>query len=571
MITFTKIKWKNLLSTGNVFTEIILNKNKNTIILGSNGSGKSTILDALTFGLFGKAFRNINKPQLLNTINNKDLVVELYFNIGTNKYKIIRGIKPNVFEVYMNDKLLNQSAESKDYQEILEKQILKVNYKSFCQVVLLGSATFQPFMQLSKGQRREVIEDLLDLQIFTSMNAILKDKISVNNNNIQLCTNTQKLAEQKIQLIKDHKKQLETNNEQIIIEKTNLIKTINEDISKIRVDIDILMKNIQDLTNKLKTENNIKKKLKELEILKHKIDINISTIENDIEFFNKHDDCPTCKQTIDEQFKLKYIKEKNNDEKTIKDGLVKLNKEIEKTNKKINEFNSIREEISNLKLEQYNLNNKVSYLSDKIKQYEKDILLLTNNNNNTNDDKILELEKELEETKVNYNELMQNKNIYSSASILLKDNGIKAIIIKQYVPIINKLINKYLSALDFFVQFELNEEFEENIKSRYRDDFTYSSFSEGEKMKINLAILFTWRAVAKLRNSINTNLLIMDEIFDSSLDLNGTEEFMKLLNDLNDDTNTFIISHKKDQLLDKFENVITFEKKKNFSKITKGV
>lgn len=571
MIYFTKIKWKNFLSTGNIFTEIVLNKNKNTLIIGENGSGKSTLLDALTFALFGKAFRNINKPQLLNTINRKDMVVELYFNIGSNHYKIIRGIKPNIFEVYMNDVLLNQSAESKDYQEILEKQIIKVNYKSFCQVVVLGSATFQPFMQLAKGQRREVIEDLLDLQIFTNMNSILKNKISLNNEDINQCVLKQNLIEQKIKLIQEHLLELEKNNTEIIEEKKLLLNNVISDIEKYDQTFIDNNNEIKLLKSKIKSESKIKTKIKEIEKLKNKIEVNLSLIQNEIDFFNNHKDCPTCKQSIEESFKDKILNDKILKKEEIDDGLKKLFVEYKKTNDKLTTINSIIDKINNLELEEFKIKNKLSHLKDKKEQLENEIKKLQHVTRNENDTRISDLEIELKGVNATYKELIDLKNIYNASSLLLKDNGIKSRIIKQYIPVINKLINKYLSSLDFFVQFELNEEFEETIKSRYRDVFSYASFSEGEKMKINLAILFTWRAIAKLRNSINTNLLIMDEVFDSSLDSNGVEEFIKILNDMTGDSNTFIISHKRDQLLDKFENVIKFEKKKNFSKINKGV
>lgn len=567
MILFTKIRWRNFLSTGNIFTEIVLNNKKNTLIIGENGSGKSTLLDALTFALFGKAFRNINKPQLINSINKKDALVELYFNIGSNKYKIIRGIKPTVFEVYMNDNLLNQSAESKDYQEILEKQILKVNYKSFCQVVVLGSATFQPFMQLSKGQRREVIEDLLDLQIFTSMNSLLKNKISVNADNINDCILKQNILEQKIVLIKDHLKQIQSDNTELIEEKNVLLKKITDEYETIEKNIVVLDDEINVLKTKVKTEKALKEKSRQLDQLRHKIEANLNVINNDILFFNNHEDCPTCKQSIEHSFKQKIVSEKDIQKGEIEDGLNKLSKEYEKLSKKIQTVSDINSKLNDLTFQQYTLNSKLTSLLEKKDQTYKDIEKLKIKTSTVNDDKISELEADLNNVNKVYTELSNEKNLYNAASILLKDNGIKSRIIKQYVPIMNKLINKYLSALDFFVHFELNEEFEEILKSRYRDEFSYSSFSEGEKMKINLAILFTWRAIAKLRNSINTNILIMDEVFDSSLDSNGIDEFLKMINDITSDTNVVIISHKTDQLYDKFDKVIQFKKVKNFSRI----
>lgn len=567
MLLFEKIRWKNLLSTGNIFTEISFNKYKTTLIVGDNGSGKSTLLDALTFVLFGRPFRKINKPQLLNSINKKDMIVEIYFSIGSSKYKIIRGIKPNIFEVYQNNKLLNQSSESKDYQEILEKQILKVNYKSFCQVVVLGSATFQPFMQLTTGQRREVIEDLLDLQIFTSMNTLLKSKILDNSQNIIKEDSNKKLIEEKIKLIKLHIKDIKSNSDQLIEEKKNRINETLNSIQQLNESKNDISEKLKKLNKKIVSESKIKTKLKELESLKYKIEANLVLIKKDLQFFIDNDDCPTCKQTIDKEFKLKSIENKEKEHKEINDGLKLLYDNYNKTDIKLKEILETNKKINELNLEEYRISNKITTLNDYISDLEKEISQQKNINNNDNENKIKNLDLELNQTTIRLVNLNETKITYSSTSILLKDSGIKARIIKQYVPIINKLINKYLSGLDFFVKFELDEEFNETIKSRHRDEFSYSSFSEGEKMKINLAILFTWRAVAKLRNSINTNILIMDEVFDSSLDSNGTEEFIKLLNNLTNDTNTFIISHKKDQLIDRFDNIIRVEKKKNFSKV----
>lgn len=567
MIVFRKIKYKNFLSTGNIFTEISLDKHNTTLIVGDNGSGKSTVLDALTFGLFGKPFRKINKPQLLNTITRKDMVVEIEFSIGSNSYKIIRGIKPNIFELYKNNVLLNQSAESKDYQEILEKQIIKVNFKSFCQVVVLGSATFQPFMQLSSAQRREVIEDLLDLQIFTVMNALLKNKISDNNQKLSECLNNKKLIEEKIKLIKEHLIELQNNNEQIIEEKKQRIEDAKKEIGSITEFNEKVLEQIKELVDKTTDEKKLKNKLAKLEQFKYKIHANLSVLKKDIDFFTNNDNCPTCKQLIEVKFKEQSVTEKQEEIKTIQEGLVLLEEQYNSINNSIKEINQNISKINSLKLEESRYNTKLSSLTDYIKELDKDIKNLITDKKQDTDIKITDLEEELEKISINYSSLNNHKGILNAANILLKDGGIKAKIVKQYVPIINKLINKYLSSLDFYIQFELNEEFKETIKSRYRDEFSYESFSEGEKMKINLAILFTWRAVAKLRNSINTNLLIMDEVFDSSLDSNGTDEFLKLLNNLTKETNTFIISHKTDQLIDKFENVIKFQKKQNFSKV----
>lgn len=567
MILFKKIRWKNFLSTGNIFTELDLNSNNTTLIVGENGAGKSTLLDALSFALFGKPFRKVNKPQLLNTITQKQLVVEVEFNIGSNEYKIVRGIKPNIFEVYQNDKLLNQSAEMKDYQEILEKSIIKVNHKSFCQVVILGSATFQPFMQLSAYQRREIIEDLLDLQIFTTMNSLLKDKILINSEGLQSSSAEKKLIEEKIVLIKEHLTELQNNNEKLIDDKKARIIETNEQIQKLNDEYWVYENKRKELEESLADEEAVSKKMNKLSQLKHQIEANLGILNKEVGFFHKYDNCPTCKQQIDEKFKAEAIDTKESEIKKIQDGLEKLGEEYEKANSRINELMEIHADINSNKLEISRIKTKISSLIEYRETLDEEIKNIGKKTAQEEDNKVPELEKNLKEVEKKYNDLMEDRNILNIASNLLKDGGIKAKIIKQYIPVINKLINKYLSAMEFMCQFELDEEFNETIKSRYRDVFSYSSFSEGEKMRINLAILFTWRAIAKLRNSINTNILIMDEVFDSSLDSNGTEEFLKILNNLTSDTNTFIISHKTDQLYDKFSKVIKFEKHKNFSRI----
>ena len=567
MIIFKKLRWKNFLSTGNVFTEIILNEHNTTLIVGENGAGKSTMLDALSFALFGKAFRKINKPQLLNSITLKGLVVEVEFSIGVNNYKIIRGVKPTVFEVYQNGNLLNQSAEMKDYQEILEKQIIKVNHKSFSQVVVLGSATFQPFMQLSSSQRRDIIEDLLDLQIFTTMNALLKDKVQLNNEHIVKNNNNRKLIEEKLKLITEHLAEMQSNNEQLILEKKsrieetdNLIGVLNDEYWKYENKRQELMESIED-------EPKISKRINQLGQLKHKIEAKRALIKEDLSFFKNHDGCPTCKQVIDLEFKTKTVSNKNTELNEMENALEKLIEQYEETNDRLNGIVEVHMDINNNRMEIQRVKTKTNSLIEYRDTLEEEIKNISKKVAVQDDTKILDLEKEMNDLKKSFNELNDDRLVLTAASSLLKDGGIKARIIKQYVPVINKLINKYLSSMDFFVQFELNEEFNETIKSRFRDEFSYASFSEGEKMRINLAILFTWRSIAKLRNSISTNLLIMDEVFDSSLDSNGTEEFLKILNNLTSDTNTFIISHKTDQLYDKFSKVIKFEKHKNFSKV----
>jgi len=567
MINFEILRWKNFLSTGNIFTEINLNTHNNTLIVGENGAGKSTILDALTFVLFGKPFRKINKPQLLNSINQKQLVAEIEFSIGKNNYKIVRGIKPVVFEVYMNGNLLNQSAEMKDYQEILEKQILKMNYKSFCQVVVLGSASFVPFMQLSAGQRREIIEDLLDLQIFTTMNSLLKTKVMDNSEKISSMNSERKIIESKIELTKKHMLEIQNNNENIINEKKIIIKETIENINKLTEKYDELNIVVERLQNKVEDNDKITKKINQLSKLRHQIEAKIAVLNKDIDFFKKHENCPTCRQPIEEEFRNKQINEKEENINETEIGLKKLVEEYESADNKLSQIMKINHEIRSNEMELIKIKTNIQSLEKYNKQLKSDISQIKEKYTNDGDNKIVEFEKSFKKIESNLKELNEEKNLLSAAAVMLKDGGIKAKIIKQYVPIINKLINKYLSAMDFFVQFELDEEFNETIKSRYRDEFSYASFSEGEKMRINLAVLFTWRAIAKLRNSVSTNLLILDEVMDSSLDSNGTEEFLKILNNLTSDTNTFIISHKTDQLYDKFEKIIKFEKFKNFSRI----
>lgn len=544
-----------------------LDKHNTTLIVGENGAGKSTILDALSFALFGKPFRKVNKGQLVNTITRKDSVVEIEFSIGQNNFKIIRGMKPNLFEVYQNGALVNQSAEMRDYQEILEKQILKINHKSFCQVVVLGSATFQPFMQLPTGQRREIIEDLLDLQIFTTMNVLLKNKVTLNKEMIADVNSDQRVAREKMKLMREHMMEMQNSNDKIVEEKRERIEQAFEDIHQVSRQVTILTQELTEMEDQVTDEQAISAKMRKLDNLRHQIEANKKLIKSEVEFFRSHDNCPTCKQEIDEKFKCDTVEQKTNQINEIEDGLIKLSDQYNELAQKIDEMMEVRSHINSKKMEIHQLTSRINSLYDYKSQLEDEIKSIKKDFEKQDEGKIQDLEDELARLELELKELEDDRTVLTAASVLLKDGGIKSKIIRQYIPIINKLINKYLSAMDFFVQFELDEEFNETIKSRFRDEFSYASFSEGEKMRINLAILFTWRAVAKLRNSINTNLLIMDEVFDSSLDSNGTEEFMKILNQLTTDTNTFIISHKGDQLVDKFSNVIKFEKHKNFSRI----
>jgi DNA repair exonuclease SbcCD ATPase subunit len=537
-----------------------------TLIIGQNGAGKSTILDAITFGLFGKPFRKVNKGQLVNSITKKNSVVEVEFSIGTVSYKIIRGIKPNVFEVYQNDKLLNQSAEMKDYQEILEKQILKVNLKSFCQVVILGSATFQPFMQLSGSQRREVIEDILDLQIFTTMNLLLKDKINNNNDEIYKKSAEKKLVQSKIDMTKEHIKELNSNNDKLIEEKNELILETKNKIIGFRKTYDSVEAAIQQMSSEISNSDSVKKKIDKLKQLKLQIQAKVENLNDNNEFFNDNDNCPTCKQVITESHKTSIIDSNNDKIKELNDGLDKLADEYETVKNQLDDILKIQNNIQDLNMQKIEANANIKSLEQYIDQLNKELNTINESKKDESDDKVVEFENELQELSKTYNFLVEDMQILTAASNLLKDSGIKAKIIKQYVPIINKFITKYLSAMDFFVQFELNEEFNETIKSRFRDDFSYASFSEGEKQKIDLALLFTWRAIAKLRNSVSTNLLIMDEVFDSSLDITATDYLMNIIRDVAKDSNIIVISH-KEHMNEKFSNVIKFTKHKNFSAI----
>ena len=571
MIIFQKVRWKNFLSTGANFTEINFQKSPNTLIIGHNGAGKSTILDALCFGLFGKPFRKINKPQLLNSINQQACVVEIEFVIGKKQYKVIRGIKPNVFELYLGDKLLDQDAKAKDYQEFLEKFILKINYKSFTQVVILGSASFVPFMQLSPVDRRAIIEDLLDIGIFSSMNGIVKEKMSEikdvsTKNKYEMDLTSERINFQK-QSIEEHK----TRNDAEIVKKKSEINASIDQNFKLQRDIELIQKHIDVLQKKIEDKLSVEKKSKKLLQLESKIETNIKKNEKDIAFYEEHDNCPTCKQDIAGEFKSEQVTERKSKVVTQREGLTEISEEIAKANKRLEEINGIIKHISEHNNEIVKHTSTISAVHAFINKLQREVEALSAHKDTLEEDnaKLRELREELGVLVKKQEELALEKQYYEFAGSLLKDTGIKTKIIRQYLPVMNKLINKYLTAMDFFVNFNINENFEETIKSRHRDEFSYANFSEGEKMRIDLALLFTWRQIAKLKNSTNTNLLILDEVFDSSLDTVGTEEFLKLLHEMGTDTNVFVISHKGDQLFDKFRSVIKFEKKNNFSQVAK--
>jgi len=570
MIVFRYVRWKNLLSTGNYFTEIKLDNNQNTLVVGENGSGKSTMLDALCFGLFGKAFRNINKPSLLNSINSKDCVIEIEFDTNNKSYKVVRGIKPNVFEIYQNGELLNQDAAARDYQEILEKTILKLNYKSFTQIVILGSASFTPFMQLSSSDRRAIIEDLLDIQIFSTMNGILREKLSGNKD----LTTTKKydidLSQQKYELQEKYIKELKQNNDDKVKEYDEEVRSNQIVIQTLHDETANLITEVATHQTSVEEKTSVENKLKTITKLESQIESTVSKYRKDISFFQHNDDCPTCRQTIAIGFKETEIANLTTKAAECEHGLSELEKKLLVEQDKLNTITEVQKKIQALQIKIATNNTSITETNKYITKLQKQIEELKQLKvvSEKEQQELKELKDSLSLLQEELRVLIQEKTYYEVASGLLKDTGIKTKIIKQYLPIINKLVNKYLASLDFFVNFNLDESFKETIKSRHRDEFTYNNFSEGEKQRIDMALMLTWRAVAKLKNSSNTNLLILDEVFDSSLDTTGTEELMKILHML-DGVNLFVISHKGDILQDKFSNVIKFEKVKNFSRILK--
>jgi DNA repair exonuclease SbcCD ATPase subunit len=569
MILFEKLRWKNVLSTGNSFTEITLNKHKSCLMIGENGAGKSTILDALCFVLYGKPFRKINKAQLINSINGKGLVVEIEFKVGKRSYHIKRGIKPNLFEIYVDGTLIDQLSDAREYQEMLEKQILKLNFRSFSQIVILGSASYTPFMQLSAAHRREIIEDLLDIQIFSTMNVLLKDKLSVNKIRATDVDYIIKASADKIELYKKHIVELQQNNDDLIKQKTQQVEKLTKQINDASASSSTIQQQIDDLQQSIADHKKITDRLSKITTLSRQIDNKFDKLKKDAEFFHTHNDCPMCRQGIADHHKSSIIEQSQLQLKEIETGRTKVLEEISTLNARLDEINAVSAQITTKNRSVSDTNVQIQTWNTFITAIEQEIEDLKQNTKQIDDNttEVNELKKTLKGALEEKTTLSNERNLYDVASLLLKDGGIKTKIIRQYVPIINKLINKYLAAMDFFVNFELNDNFEETIKSRFRDEFTYASFSEGEKLRIDLALLFAWRAVAKLRNSASTNLLIMDEVFDSSLDNSGTDEFLKILNSVASDTNTFIISHKGDQLFEKFEHVIKFAKVKNFSQI----
>jgi DNA repair exonuclease SbcCD ATPase subunit len=568
MITFHTIRWKNFLSTGNVFTEIKLDAHQNTLIVGENGAGKSTILDALTFALFGKPYRNINKPLIVNSINGKECLVELEFTAGAKRYTVKRGIKPNVFEIWYNDTMLHQDARAKDYQDMLERMILKMNYKSFTQIVILGTASFTPFMQLKAADRREVIEDLLDIQIFSNMNAVVKDRLAIIKNQMTEYKIRLEAVKEKIDLHKKHLEELKRNNQEMIDAKKVEIENAKHQLIEFeqeqrdhQVKIDALLMQIGD-------ESNFKSKHQKLTTLEARIDSNKKKIEKELDFYVSNDSCPTCKQAIEKTHKTTMMGECTHKLVEFERGLIKLQEEQNAVIQRLREIAEINSRIQSIGRDIANTTTSISHTRRYINLLEQEVDRLTGSGVGSGEshDQSKELFEELTGYIEKRKKATEEKQYLDVAAHLLKDGGIKTKIIKQYLPIINKLVNKYLAAMDFFVNFTIDEEFNEVIRSRHRDDFSYENFSEGEKQKIDLALLLTWRSIARMKNSVNTNLLVLDETFDSSLDTKGTDALLEILHQMPDNTNIFVISH-KDQLHDKFNNSLRFEKKQNFSRI----
>ena len=567
MIHFENVRWKNFLSTGNNFTEIQLDRNSTTLIIGENGAGKSTILDALCFGLFGKPFRNINKPQLLNSVNGSAALVEVEFRIGTKKVKVVRGIKPNIFEIHVNGKLYNQDANSRDYQKYLEQQILKLNYRSFTQVVILGSSTFIPFMQLKSKHRREVVEEILDIQIFSLMNMLLKQKLKTISDDMREADYHYSLTGEKISLQEKYIADVEQNREKIIKEKTFLIAGNEEDIFKKRSRISDIEDDTSAMHDKISNSAKIEEKFNKLKDIQSQLKEKHRAHSKLINFFENNEDCPTCQQHIDESFKDDMVEKENSKSEKLNSGIKELLEELKQTQAKVNIINEVNQNIQVNRVEIAKENSSLVQLEKFNATLQSEISGLECGKVNKGDhEKLNELKETLSGFDMQKAKLREEQTYSEAARNMLQDTGINTKVIKQYLPIMNRLINTYLTSMEFYVNFTLNENFEETIKSRYRDEFTYASFSEGEKMRIDLALLFTWRAVAKMKNSTNTNLLILDEIFDSSLDGTGTDEFLKILNTLGDE-NVFVISHKQDALADKFRSTIKFEKIKNFSHV----
>nr|BDD45189.1 hypothetical protein 33 [bacterium] len=570
MIVFDRIRWKNFLSTGNNFTEVNFQDAQTNLILGTNGSGKSTILDALTFSLYNKPFRKINKPQLVNSVNEKECLVEVEFSIGSREYKVIRGIRPNIFEIWVDGKVQDQDAAAADQQKKLEESILKLNYKSFTQTVILGSATFVPFMQLTSSNRRDIVEDLLDIKIFSTMSSILKDRMRRTNELIREFSIKKDMIEDKIEMQENFIKDIEKSGRERIQKKESNIESLDGEILTLTEENESLMTRIDtELKPKLENLNNSKKTLKKLNTIKAKLEQKIQNLVSEHQFFQENSVCPTCTQSIEEQFRLDKIVDIEENSKELNDGYKELEEAINVEQEKDQKFLTYSTEINRLNNDISTNNVKVTGLNRQIRTLRNEVQEITNQIQNRNSEKcVLEgLIKDLSKTEESSAQEREQSTYYEFAHSLMKDGGVKSKIIKKYLPVMNQQINKYLQMMDFYINFTLDEEFKEVIKSPVHEDFSYESFSEGEKMRIDLALLFTWRDITKMRNSASTNLLILDEIFDSSLDDAGTEFFTKIIRYVIQDAHVFVISHKTDGIIDQFDRVMRFDKVKGFSKL----
>ena len=569
MIIFKEVRYKNLLSSGNKFTTIKLNDAQSTLILGENGAGKSTLLDALCYALYGRGFRNLKRDLLINSINQKELLVELDFTIGKKDYKLIRGAKPNKFEIWCNDILINQDASVRDYQDHLESNILKMSYRSFTQVAILGSANFTPFMQLRAKDRRKLVEDLLDITIFTTMMQLLRKRKS--NHALDIKENQHEIAilEERINGLNSQLDALRENRDEKIYKFESTISQTQTNIDKLLGEVDEKTQNVVEKTRLIKDKDSTEDRLKQKTDLETQLERARKKALEDIEFYENNDNCPTCKQGLDHEHKQKHIQEKSAKIDEIKEAVSTIDSQIEQLHDRIQSINTVQDEIESIQREIGLSQTEIVSNQKYIQKLRKEIEELEEEKEGNTDahSQVEKCEDDLHTLLKKKQHLADHGHYLEIGTLLLRDQGVKERIIKQYVPIMNKLINKYLAQLEFYVGFELDESFDETIKSRFRDVFKYENFSQGEKMRIDLALLFTWRAVARMKNSVNTNLLVLDEVFDSSLDAAGTDEFMKMLNTLTEKTNAFIISHKGDILYDKFESVIRFEKYKNFSRI----
>ncbi len=569
MILFEKVRWKNFLSTGNQYTEINFTEYDTNLIIGTNGAGKSTVLDALTFSLFSKPFRKINKGQLVNTVNEKDCKVEVEFTVNGICWKVIRGIKPNIFEIWKDGRLLDQFSHSADQQKWLEQNVIKMNYKSFTQIVILGSSAFVPFMQLTNNHRREVIEDLLDIKIFSSMNNIIKDKIRQRKEEIKVLTLKKESLNDKVQMQENFIEELEMRGKENIEEKKSKIKVLGIEIDTHIEKNEMTEGDVKDLIDEQEKVTGATKKLRELGNLKGKISQKVTTITKEHKFFTDNTVCPTCTQSIEEEFRINKINDAQTKAKELQSGYKELEQAIKEEEERERHFTKLSKEITNLTHGISKNNTRISGCQRQIRDLESEIQTLTEQlaDRNTEHEKLESFKESLTTT---YNELVSQKesiSYYDFSYGLLKDGGVKSKIIKKYLPLINQQVNRYLQMMDFYINFILDEEFNETVSSPIHEDFSYASFSEGEKMRIDLALLFTWREVARMKNSVNTNLLIMDEVFDSSLDGQGTYEFLKIIKYVIKDANVFVISHKTDLDKDSFGNIITFEKVKGFSRM----